>query len=147
MILPDTCQQTSHQGLSCVTPNDIAWQDQSLATLHPILPSGQVGRTMLIGSDSPRLRGEVAFIQCNNAGSVQYKPGCCNAHKPFQCLYKMAEARVCAHVMRRHDTRVRWATHLNLLQTNARASSHSQHLEHFSSCLWCYKNMCLDPAS
>lgn len=65
MILPDTCQQTSHQGLSCVTPNDIAWQDQSLATLQPILSSGEVGRTMLIGSDPPRLWGEIAFIQCS----------------------------------------------------------------------------------
>lgn len=64
-MLPDTCQPTSHQGLSCVTPDDIAWQDQLWATLHPVLPAGEVGRTMLIASDPPRSRGEVAFIQCS----------------------------------------------------------------------------------
>lgn len=78
MMLPDTCQPTSHQGLSCVTPDDAAHQDQSWATLHPILPPGEVGRTMLIASDPPRswsngmdlFNGEHVAATCTNPSSA-----------------------------------------------------------------------------
>lgn len=93
MILADTCQQTSHQGLSCVTPNDTAWQDQSLATLHPILPLGEVGRAMLICPDPTRLRGKIAFIWCSVLDLLNRNQGA--AQKPFHCICKMAEC-VCA---------------------------------------------------
>lgn len=134
MILPDTCQPTSHQGLSCVTPDDIAWQDQSWATLHPILPPGEVGRTMLIASDPPRSQREIAFIRCNNR-SVQWKIHCCNMHKPFQCLYKMAEAFALVFVVRGCGTRVTGSAHLKLFPVNTGACSYSQP-SHISQPSW-----------
>lgn len=102
MILLDTCQQTSHQGLSCVTPNDIVWQDQSLATLHPILPSGEVGRTMLIGFDPVISRGEIAFIWCNVPHQFSRKQGAAMHISPSSAFTRWQEpVSVC---MWRDDT-------------------------------------------
>lgn len=142
MILPDTCQPTSHQGLSCVTLDDTAWQDQSWATLHPILPPGEVGRTMLIASDPPRSQRKLAFIQCSSI-TVQWKTRCCNVHKPL--LYKMALMLVVTWC----STRVAWSAHLKLFPINTGAHSHSRPSHIFQpgcgfikSCAWTLLHRC-----
>lgn len=59
--------------------------------------------------------------------SVRWKPRCCSAHKPLQCLHKVAEAFARVPVVRWCGTRVAWAAHLELFPINTGASSHPQH--------------------
>lgn len=139
VIPPDTCQPTSHKGLSCVTPNDIAWQDQSWATLYPILPPGEVGRTMLIASDPPRARREIAFIRCNNGMELfNGKLVAAMCTDPSRSLCPCA----CGEMMWLESYLV---TSPETIPNKCRGCSHSQpsHISQPSS----YKNTCLDPTT
>lgn len=126
MILPDTCQQTSHQGLSCVAPNDTAWQDQSLATLHPLLAPGEAGRTMLIGSDPPNQGGEIVFIWCNVPGLFNRNQGAAVHMGPSSAFARWQDI-MSVRAARWHSAKDIWAARQNLLSINIRASSNVQH--------------------
>lgn len=147
MILPDICQQTSHQGLSCVTPDDAARQDQSWATLHPVLPPGEVGRTMLIGSDPPRSRGkspspdaatgQICSMETTLLQRAQTPPVPAQDGRSL-CLCACGE-------MMWHKSCM--SSSPGAISNKYRSIFPSTALTYFPAWLWGYKNMCLDPAA